>query len=193
MGIDPSDGFVESAKASVPSGDFRVGSAVELDLPDRSLGLAVSGLGLNFGLDSGKVISKMARIVRPGETVASYVWDYAGQMWIMRYFFDSARKIDEAASAFDDGLNASICRPQPLTDAYNAAGLVDVETTAIDIQTPFVDFDDYWSPFLGGTGSAPRYCMSLDENTRNRIKIRSKQSCRLVRTARFYSRLGLGR
>ena len=148
---------------------------------------------MNFVLDRGKVISKIARIVRPDETVASYVWDYARQMRIMRYFFDSALKIDEAASAFDDGVNASICRPQPLTDAYNAASLVDVETTAIDIQIPFVDFDDYRSPFLGGTGSAQRYCMSLDENTRNRIKIRSKQSCRPVRTTRFYSRLGLGR
>ncbi len=135
----------------------------------------------------------MARIVLPGETVASYVWDYAGQMQIMRYFFDSALEIDEGASAFDDGVNASIYQPQPLTDAYNAAGLVDVETTAIDIQTPLVDFDDYWSPFLGGTGSAPRYCLLLDENTRNRIKIRSKQSCRPVRATRFYSRLGLGR
>ena len=54
--------------------------------------------------------------------------------------------------------------------AFGSAGLVDVETTAIDIPTPFVDFDDYWSPFLGGTGSAPRYCMSLEESVRNQIK-----------------------
>ena len=102
--------------------------------------------------------------------MASYVWDYAGHMQIMRYFFDSALEIDKGASSFDDGVNAPICRPQSLTDAFNAAGLVDVETTAIDIPTPFLDFDDYWSPFLGGTGSAPRYCMSLDESTRDRIK-----------------------
>lgn len=125
---------------------------------------------MNFVPDSGKVISEMARIVRPGGTVASYVWDYAGHMQIMRYFFDSALEIDKGASSLDDGVNAPICRPQSLTDAFNAAGLVDVETTAIDIPTPFVDFDDYWSPFLGGTGSAPRYCMSLDESTRDRIK-----------------------
>jgi trans-aconitate methyltransferase len=170
LGIDPSDGFVESAKALVPSADFRVGSAVGLELPDGSVDLVVSGLVLNFVPDSGKMISEMARIVHPGGTVASYVWDYAGHMQIMRYFFDSALEIDEGASAFDDGVNAPICRPQPLSDAFNAVGLVDVETTAIDIPTPFVDFDDYWSPFLGGTGSAPRYYMSLDESTRDRIK-----------------------
>mgnify|MGYP001162776076 CR=1 FL=1 len=91
-------------------------------------------------------------------------------MQIMRYYFDSALDIDDGASEFDDGVNAPICRPEPLTDAFNAAGLIDVETTAIDILTPFVNFDDYWSPFLGSTGSAPRYCMSLDEGTRNLIK-----------------------
>ena len=62
LGIDSSDGFLESAKALVPSADFRVGSAVELELPDRSMDLAVSGLVLNFVPDSGKVISEMARI-----------------------------------------------------------------------------------------------------------------------------------
>ena len=36
-------------------------------------------------------LSEMTRIVRPEGTVGLYVWDYAGQMQIMRYFFDSAR------------------------------------------------------------------------------------------------------
>ena len=170
LGIDSSEGFVESAKGQVPSAEFRVGSAVELEIPDNSLDHAVCGLELNFVPDSGKAISEMSRIVRPGGTVASYVWDYAGHMQIMRYFFDVALAIDPGASAFDDGVNAPICRPQPLKDAFNSAGLDNVETKAIDITTPFVDFDDYWSPFLGGTGSAPRYCMSLEEGIRNQIK-----------------------
>ncbi|MBC8281555.1 MAG: methyltransferase domain-containing protein [Chloroflexi bacterium] len=175
LGIDPSEGFVESAKKQVPSGDFRVGSGIDLEFADGSLDYAVSGLVLNFVPDSAKMIDEMVRIVKPGGTVASYVWDYAGQMQIMRYFFDAAFVIDADASAFDDGLNAPICRPQPLADAFSSAGLVDVATTAIDIATPFTDFDDYWSPFLGGTGSAPRYCMSLDDDVRNKIK-RSLQS-----------------
>ena len=90
-----------------------------------------------------------------------------------RYFWTGLTpqlKKSGSTSEFDDSVNAPICRPKPLTDAFNAAGLIDVETTAIDIPTPFVNFDDYWSPFLGGTGSAPRYCMPLDEGTRNLIK-----------------------
>jgi len=36
----------------------------------------------------------------------------------------------------------------------------------IDILTHFRDFDDYWSPFLGGQGPAPGYAMSLSEERR---------------------------
>ena len=122
LGIDSSDGFVESAKEQVPTAEFRVGSAAELHLPDRSMDLAVSGLVLNFVPDGGKVISEMARIVRPGGTVASYVWDYAGHMQIMRYFFDSALEIDDGASEFDDGVNAPICRPRPLDGCVQGSG-----------------------------------------------------------------------
>ena len=51
-----------------------------------------------------------------------------------------------------------------------------METTALDIPTPFIDFDNYWVPFLGGTASAPKYCMWLDEGVRNKIRgaIRAK-------------------
>ncbi len=77
----------------------------------------------------------------------------------------------------DDGINAPICRPKPLSDALAAAGVSNAETIALDIPAAFVDFDDYWLPFLGGTGSAPKYCASLDENTR--IKIRDAVRAKL--------------
>jgi SAM-dependent methyltransferase len=170
VGIDTSAAFVAQAAKYVSSGDFREGDAINIDLADRGLDYAVSGLVLNFIPDKAKALSEMARIVRPGGTVGLYVWDYAGHMQIMRYFFDSARLIDPSSLAYDDGINAPICRPQPLLDAFNAAGLSDAETTAIDIPAAFVDFQDYWAPFLGGTGSAPKYCMSLEENTRNKIR-----------------------
>jgi len=42
----------------------------------------------------------------------------------------------------------------------------DVETRAIVVPTVFADFDDYWSPFLGGQAPAPSYATSLDESER---------------------------
>ena len=37
---------------------------------------------------------------------------------------------------------------------------------SIEVATVFRDFDDYWSPFLGGEGPAPSYAMSLSEEQR---------------------------
>ena len=36
--------------------------------------------------------------------------------------------------------------------------------------TVFVDFDDYWTPFLGGQGPAPGYCLSLPEAERTALR-----------------------
>ena len=110
------------------------------------------------------------RIVRPGGVVGLYVWDYAGHMQIMRHFFDTARECDPGSSSYDDGINSPICRPGPLSDAFTNVGLLNVETTSIDITAAFANFHDYWEPFLGGTGSAPKYCMSLAEPLRNKIR-----------------------
>ena len=59
---------------------------------------------------------------------------------------------------------------------FREIDLRDVGVRAIDAPTPFRDFDDYWTPFLGGQGPAPAYCMSLDEGRRAalRDRIRSR-------------------
>ena len=49
-----------------------------------------------------------------------------------------------------------------------------MEIRTIDIPTIFRDFDDYWSPFLGGQGPAPSYAMSLSEERRVALRERIK-------------------
>ena len=51
-------------------------------------------------------------------------------------------------------------------------GLVDPEVSAIEVQTVFRGFDEYWSPFLGGDAPAPAYAMSLDEDARAQLRER---------------------
>ena len=57
-------------------------------------------------------------------------------------------------------------------ELFRAAGLKDVRVRALDVPTDFKDFDDYWSPFLGGQGPAPSYAMSLDEERRAALRER---------------------
>jgi hypothetical protein len=41
-----------------------------------------------------------------------------------------------------------------------------------DASTHFRDFDDYWTPFLGGQFPAPEYAMSLSEADRAALRDR---------------------
>jgi SAM-dependent methyltransferase len=177
-GVDPSPGFIEYAKAHVTGGraSFEVGDAQSLPIHTASVDAAVAGLVLNFVPQPPRAVTEMARVVRPGGVVAAYVWDYAGSMELMRYFWDAAVALDPAASDLDEGRRFPICQPKPLTELFAQARLHDVEARPIDVPTDFRDFDDYWSPFLGGQGPAPGYAMSLDEARRGalRDRIRSK-------------------
>ncbi len=170
IGVDMAEGFIEIARERVKEADFRVESADKLSLPNDSVDYVVSALVLNFVPDAQSALNEMARVTRPGGVVALYVWDYAGHMQIMRNFFDTAILFDERSADFDDGKKAPICRPTPLKNAFKSADLVDVSVEALDIPTAFKTFDDYWKPFLGGVGSAPKYCVSLDDSIRDKIK-----------------------
>ena len=172
VAIEPSPAFLEFAASRL--GDRRIsffeGDAQALPVEDETFDVAVAGLVLNFVPDAAKAISEMRRVVRPGGIVAVYVWDYAGEMQLMRRFWDAAGALDPAARELDEGHRFPICRPEPLRALFAEAGLGDVQDRAIDVPTLFRDFDDYWSPFLGGQGPAPGYCVSLSEADRRSLK-----------------------
>jgi len=94
----------------------------------------------------------------------------------MRYFWDAAVALDPAASELDEGRRFPICRPNALAQLFTKAGLHDLEVRSIDVPTEFRDFDDYWSPFLGGQAPAPAYAMSLDEARRGALRDRIRSN-----------------
>ena len=173
IGIDPSAGFLAEARERLQDrATFHVGSATEIPLPDALMDVVVSGLVLNFVPSPASGIAEMKRIADAGATIAAYVWDYAGKMELMRHFWDAAVELNPAARALDEGVRFPLCTPAALHDAFENAGLVEIAVAPLEIGTPFRDFDDYWTPFLGGQGPAPAYAMSLDESARTRLRER---------------------
>jgi len=173
-GIDPSEGFVAFARHKVTDGRarFQLGDAQALPGPNASFDATVAGLVINFVPDQNKAAAEMTRATRPGGVVAGYVWDYAGEMQMMRQFWDAAVALDTAAIALDEGRRFPICHPEPLATLFRGVGLDGVQVRPIDVPTVFKDFDDYWSPFLGGQAPAPGYCMSLPEDRRITLRER---------------------
>jgi len=177
-GIDRSDGFIAYARTKVndPRMTFEVGDAQSLSVDSGVYDAAVSGLVLNFVPQPEKMISEMVRAVKEGGVVAVYVWDYADKMQLMRYFWDAAVALDPAVAELDESPRFPICNPDALRDLFQKLGLKQVETRAIDIETHFKDFDDYWDPFLGGQGPAAGYAMSLSEEKRAQLRERIRTS-----------------
>jgi SAM-dependent methyltransferase len=173
-GVDQSAGYVAFAREQVidERARFEVADARALPFETATYDAAVSGLVLNFIPDQPKAVAEMARVTRPGGTVAAYVWDYAGEMQLMRHFWDAAVALNPAARDLDEGRRFPICRPGPLARLFRDAGLKAVQTRAIDVPTDFRDFDDYWSPFLGGQAPAPGYAMALTEEQRAALRER---------------------
>jgi SAM-dependent methyltransferase len=173
-GIDPSEGYLALAREQVrdPRARFDIGDARYLPVESERYDAVISGLVLNFIPDLSSGMAEMARVARPGAVVAGYVWDYAGKMELMRYFWDAAVALKPQDLERDEGRRFPICKPGPLKDLFEHTGLKDVEVRSIDVPTRFRDFDDYWTPFLGGQFPAPEYAMMLGEEERALLRDR---------------------
>ena len=169
VGVDSSESFVAWADEHIADSRarFDVGDATQL--APGTADVVVSGLVLTFLPQPIVAVSAM-RAAAPAGLVAAYVWDYAGRMELMRYFWDAATDLDPRAADLDEGRRVGPTTPDRLEALWREAGLIDVSSTAVEVPTVFHDFDDYWTPFLGGQGPAPTYTVSLDEERRAAVR-----------------------
>ncbi|MEU6765034.1 class I SAM-dependent methyltransferase [Streptomyces sp. NPDC046853] len=171
VGVDPSAGFVGTARADAPaSACFVVGDGMSLPVRRAGCDVAVSGLVLNFLPVPGAAVAEAARIVRPGGPVAAYVWDYAEGMEFLGRFWAAACSVDPAAAELDERRRFPVCDPERLRSMWTDAGLVDVDVVPLEVVTAFTGFADLWEPFLAGQGPAPGYVAALTPSARDRLR-----------------------
>ena len=82
----------------------------------------LSQLVVNFMRDPEASVREMARVARPGSVVASCVWDYAGEMTLLRKFWDAAREVDPGAATADEAVVMSWCAEGELLRAVGRRG-----------------------------------------------------------------------
>ncbi|MEN8139039.1 MAG: class I SAM-dependent methyltransferase [Bacteroidota bacterium] len=169
--IDTSEEFIKMAKKRLSgNGEFVVANVSDIPFKDNSFNIVASGLSLNFFPNIENVLSEMKRVTKPDGTIAAYVWDYADRMDFLRYFWDSAYQVDSKSRKLDEGIRFPICNSGGLINLFQKAGLINIESSALDIYTVFKNFEDYWKPFLGGQGPAPGYINSLDDESKEKLK-----------------------
>ena len=112
----------------------------------------------------------MRRVAQPGAVVAAGVWDYAGEMTLLRAFWEAAAALDPAAAELDEGRIMRYCSRSELEELWRKAGLADVRTGELEVSASYRDYDDLWSPFPHGVGPSGAYCGSLSPERREALR-----------------------
>jgi ubiquinone/menaquinone biosynthesis C-methylase UbiE len=178
--IDPSPSFVEACQDRLPGVNAQVAAAEALPFADRIFDRTLAQLVVNFMTDADAGVREMRRATRSGGTVAAAVWDYAGQMTLLRRFWDSVIALDPSAADLDEGRSMRYCTPDELEALWASAGLEQLMISEVVVTAGYESFEDLWEPFEFGVAPSGAYVASLAPDRRAELK------------ADFQQRLGAG-
>lgn len=115
-------------------------------------------------------VREMHRVTRPGGTVTAAVWDYAGEMTLLRQFWDAAVALDPSAAGSDEGRCMPLCTPDELGDLWSTAGLAEVNVSTVVVAAGYDSFEDLWQPLELGVAPSGAYAASLPSERRATLK-----------------------
>jgi SAM-dependent methyltransferase len=189
--VDPSEPFVEAARARHPAVDVRQGSAEHLPFPDGTFDAALAQLVVQFMSDPVAGLEEMRRVTRHDGVVAACVWDHAGGQGPLSPLWEAARRLGPQV---EDESRQVGSRGGDLARLFTAVGLRDVEETALSVSVEHPTFDEWWTPFTLGVGPAGAYVAGLDDEGTAQLR----EQCRtllpdppFVLTARAWTARGL--
>jgi ubiquinone/menaquinone biosynthesis C-methylase UbiE len=168
--VDPSPGFARACADRVPGVDVRTAPAEQLPWPDAQFDAVLAQLVLSFVSNGHDAVHEMSRVTAPGGTVAACTWDYGGQMQMLNTFWNAAAELDSSAPA--EARSLAYTDRRSLRNLWRRAGLRGIATSALVVEVRYEDFEDYWEPFLTGTGPGGQYCISLDADQREALRER---------------------
>jgi SAM-dependent methyltransferase len=170
VACDPAESFIRYAREHLPDERVQFLLAAAPDLPARPGGYdsITSLLALNYFPDPAAAVQQMRALASGRDSVISAcVWDYGPQMQLLHQFWRAAESIDHRAKDLDEGRQfRQLCRPAALDALFWNAGLRWVHSDPLRLRTTYAGFEDYWQSLLGGSGPAPAYLASLDDDHR---------------------------
>jgi ubiquinone/menaquinone biosynthesis C-methylase UbiE len=173
-GVDPSDGQIAYAttRPGTKLAQFRVADAQSLPFADDSFDAAAMALVIAFIPDPVKAAKEMARVVKPGGWVATYMWDIpAGGM-----------PTNPIYVALD---SLGIKAPQPPSTTYSArdsmravweqAGLQSIDMQVIRIPIEYSGFDEFWETTNSAVGPTGKAIQDMTPGMREKFKVRLRE------------------
>jgi SAM-dependent methyltransferase len=173
--VDPSEGQLSYARTrpGTTLAQFQIGDAQALPFADHSFDAATMALVITFLSDPDKAAAEMARVVRPGGLVATYMWDMPGGGIPLAPINVALKSLGMGAQAIAPGAEAS--RQDSMRAIWQRAGLQSVETRVIRIPVVYSGFDDFWqsnSVPVGPTGTAIH---GMEPAARDQLKARLRE------------------
>jgi SAM-dependent methyltransferase len=157
---EPSPEFVAALGRRLPGIDAREAPAEELPWEDESFDAVLGQLVISFVADATAATAEMRRVARPGGVVALCMWTEEGLELAapMRAAREAAAPPDappppQLPFRSEDALGQLLSR----------AGLRDVETAMLEVQSEYASFDEFWDVARGMTGPDTAWMGGLDE------------------------------
>ncbi len=170
--IDPASQFVAACRERHPGADVRQGVAEELPWFDGEFDAALSSLVIAFMRDPDQGVDEMARVTRPGGTLAACMWNLdTGGMTMLRIFWSAVRQVRPSA---EGEWPRPGTREGDIVARFERAGLVDVVSSVLVASAQYSGFDDYWEPFTFAVGPAGQYLATLSVEEQDQVR----EACR---------------
>ncbi|MGH2591448.1 MAG: class I SAM-dependent methyltransferase [Actinomycetota bacterium] len=171
--VDPSEPFVAAARKRHPGVSVQRAAAEELPFGDRAFDAALAQLVVHFMADPVVGLREMARVTRADGVVAACVWDHAGGRGPLSPFWQAARELDPAVEGESQLAGA---REGHLGQLFRAAGLREIEKSALSVSVEHPSFEEWWEPFTLGVGPAGAHAAGLDATRQARLRERCRET-----------------
>lgn len=165
---EPAAPLEAALRERLPGCDVRRAGMEDLPFPHAAFDATVAQLVVQFVSDPVAGVRRMARVTRPGGTVAACVWDHAGRRGPLATFWAAARSLDPGIPDGDEDPPGT--REGDLERFLTAAGLREVRGTELTVRVTHPDFADWWEPYGFGAGPAGAYVAGLDDAHRKALR-----------------------
>lgn len=171
--VDPSESFVAAARSRYPGVDVRRAAAEELPFENGAFDVALAQLVVHFMSDPVRGVREMARVTRPGGTVAACVWDVAGARSPMSPVWAASHKLGLGGERESDRAGTA---SGDLRRIFEEAGLEEIGEGEVAAVLEHATFEEWWEPFMHGVGPVGQALARLQPQDRNAVRAEAEAS-----------------
>jgi ubiquinone/menaquinone biosynthesis C-methylase UbiE len=160
--VDPAEDQIAYArtKPAAKRVNFHQAEVQKLPFADREFDVAAMALVITFVPDPAQALAEMKRVVKPGGTIGTYVWDFLGKG-------NTQQPLREAVEAMGIPVLPTPghvhSRLESLRAIFTEAGLDAVSVRPIEIEISYANFDEYWTAQTGFANTVVQHMRKMSE------------------------------